>query len=63
MPELVLYGIKNSSELSSPSAVENLPAQLEPARQAHVGGKLDGHLVLPHVHQVVLRPPVWKGAT
>ena len=34
------------------------PAELKPARQAHVGSELDGHLVLPHVDQVGLGQPV-----
>ena len=30
------------------------PAQLEPARQAHVGSELDSHLVLPDIDQLGL---------
>ena len=63
MPKLVLYGIKNSSELFSPSAVETLPAQLEPARQAHVGGEGYGRVVLPHVDQVGLSQSVCNRET
>ena len=36
------------------TVVLTCPAELEPSWQTHVGGKLYGHLVLPHVDQVSL---------
>ena len=37
-------------------------AKLEAAREGEIGCELDWVALLPHVHKVVLRPPIWKGA-